>query len=258
MCVTFDRFAHYYDSDYRDYDDDIDMILSLARECNGPVLEMGCGTGRIMQHLVEAGHRVVGVDISPDLIAIAQEKLSKIPASEPYVLALGDFTDIELHEHEFTFAFCTSNTLMHVDKPEGQLKAIQNAYDHLAPGGLLLIDLFNPDVNRMLAVNALMELADEWEDEEQNSHVMKWSVRTFDFGEQLQDTLFIYEEVDANGAVHKTVCPFVLRFLWRNEAELMLRHTGFTVEGVWGDFDGSPYDSNSERLILLGVKPLAA
>jgi len=45
-----------------------------------------------------------------------------------------------------------------------------------------------------------------------------------------------------------------LRFLWRNEAELMLQAAGFTVEAVWGDFEGSPYGNGSEHLILLATK----
>ncbi|MCB0022307.1 MAG: hypothetical protein KDD91_04670, partial [Caldilinea sp.] len=56
----------------------------------------------------------------------------------------------------------------------------------------------------------------------------------------------------------RTNCPFTLRFLWRSEAELMLRLAGFVVEDVWGDFDGSPYSSESEHLILLAQKPLSA
>jgi hypothetical protein len=47
-----------------------------------------------------------------------------------------------------------------------------------------------------------------------------------------------------------------LRFLWRNEAELMLRLAGLQVEAVWGDFEGTPYDNQSEHLILLATKPM--
>ena len=72
--------------------------------------------------------------------------------------------------------------------------------------------------------------------------------------EQLQDTLFIYEEILPDGQVRRTACPFTLRFLWRSEAELMLQMAGFTVEAVWGDFEANPYDSASEHLILLATK----
>ncbi len=79
-------------------------------------------------------------------------------------------------------------------------------------------------------------------------------MRTVDFAEQLQDTLFIYEESGADGLVRRTLCPFTLRYLWRNEAELMLQACGFSVDTVWGDFYGEPYAGESEHLVLLAKK----
>ena len=52
-------------------------------------------------------------------------------------------------------------------------------------------------------------------------------------------------------ASQRTLCPFTLRFLWRNEGELMLRACGFAVEEVWGDCEGGEYDSGSEHLIFV-------
>ena len=54
--------------------------------------------------------------------------------------------------------------------------------------------------------------------------------------------------------MRRTLCPFTLRFLWRNEAELMLQACGFSVDTVWGDFDGEPYAGESEHLVLLAKK----
>ncbi len=52
--LLFDRFAAFYDGDYRDYDDDIDALLELAAECGDPILELGCGTGRVMLPLAQS------------------------------------------------------------------------------------------------------------------------------------------------------------------------------------------------------------
>ena len=87
------------------------------------------------------------------------------------------------------------------------------------------------------------------------AQVIKWSVRTVDWAEQIQETLFIYEEILPDGTTHRTACPFTIRFLWRGEAELLLQSAGFTVEEVWGDFDGTPYHATSDHLILLANKP---
>lgn len=255
LVAALDRFARFYDGDYRDYAEDIGLILDMAEECGDPVLELGCGTGRVMLALAEAGHAVTGVDLSPALLAVARSKAGARKLRGKLTFVEGDLRTFDLPHKAFHLAVCTSNTFMHLTTVEDQLAALHNAYRHLDHDGLLLLDLFNPDVARMLAVNGVMELADEWADPQSGAQILKWSVRTVDFGEQLQDTLFIYEEIAADGSVRRSPCPFRLRFLWRSEAELMLRSAGFEVGGVWGDFDGNPYEADSDHLILLARKP---
>ncbi len=250
----FDRFAQFYDADYRNYVDDIETIGLLAEETGDPILELGCGTGRVLAPLAAAGHTVTGVDVSPALLALARAKLADAGVSAKVQLVEADLRTLALAQRDFRFAFCTSNTLMHFTTPEEQLTVLRQAYAHLAPQGLLLIDLFNPDVIRLTTVNGLQELADEWHDAVSGVHVLKWCVRTVDWAEQLQDTLFIYEEAYPDGHGRRHICPFTLRFLWRNEAELMLTAAGFMVEAVWGDFDGGDYSANSDHLILLARK----
>jgi ubiquinone/menaquinone biosynthesis C-methylase UbiE len=252
--TSFDRFARFYDDDYRAYNDDLAAIADLAAEQGDPILELGCGTGRVLAPLAAAGHTIAGVDISPALLDIARKKLEHTSNAANVTLVQDDLRSFDLLYKAYTFAFCTSNTLMHLTTQADQLDALRNAYRHLQPGGLLLIDLFNPDMARLLAVNGLTELADQWVDPATGAQVYKWSVRTVDVAEQLQDTLFIYEEILPGGEVRRTPCPFVLRFLWRSEAELMLQTAGFFVEEVWGDFDRQAYDGGSDHLILIARK----
>ena len=257
--ALFDRFAHFYDADYRHYQDDIDLILDLADQADGPILELGCGTGRVLLPLLEAGHTVAGIDISPALLEIARKKTrnTRDPLGRESRITnhQADLRTFDLPTKDFAFAFCTSNTLMHLTTQADQLAVLRNVYRHLRPGALLLIDLFSPDVARLHAVNGIMELADQWDDPATGAQVIKWSVRTVDWAEQIQETLFIYEEILPDGTTRRTVCPFTIRFLWRGEAELLLQSAGFTVEDVWGDFDGTLYNTTSDHLILLVSKP---
>jgi SAM-dependent methyltransferase len=231
------------------------MILDLAEEQAGRVLELGVGTGRVLLPLVDAGHEVTGVDLSPALLAVAQKKLHAMGYEGRARLIEGDLLRVSLPAAAFAFAVCTSNTLMHLAESSAQQALLERCFGWLAPGGLLLIDLFSPDLPRLIEVNGLMELADRWEDETTGATVLKWSVRQVDIAAQVQETTFVYEELLADGSSRRTVCPFPLRWLWRSEAELMLRLAGFSMEGVWGDFDGAPYDGLSEHLILLARKP---
>jgi SAM-dependent methyltransferase len=252
--TIFDRFARFYDGDYRDYDDDIEAVAMLAAEWGDPLLELGCGTGRVLLPLAAAGHTITGVDISPALLARAAEKFARQGRASAQLVE-ADLRTFDLPRKDFAFAFCVSNTLMHLPTADDQIAALGNAARHLRPGGRLLLDLFNPDLPRLLAVDGLMELADRWQDEAIGAEVLKWSVRRLDLAAQLQETIFIYEELFADGRTQRTTCPFALRFLWRSEAELMLRLVGLVVEEAWGDFEGAPYADGCDHLILIAGKP---
>ena len=252
--AMFDRFAPFYDADYRAYDDDIDAIAMLAVESGDPLLELGCGTGRVLASLAASGHTITGVDISPALLDLARQKLIQANLSQTTHLVEADLRTLALDRQDYTFAFCTSNTLMHLTTPDEQLAVLRRAHAHLRPGGRFLLDLFNPDVERLVAVDGVMELADRWEEAATGACVLKWSVRRIDWAEQLQETTFIYERTWPDGRSERSICPFTLRFLWRHEAELMLVAAGFMVTEVWGDFDGEPYQHGSPQLILLAEK----
>ncbi len=251
----FDGFARFYDDDYRAYDDDLGLILEMAEEAGGPVVELGCGTGRVLLPLADAGVIVTGVDISPALLEVARAKLAVAGLSARVTLVEADLRHPGLPTGAFDLAICTSNTLMHLTDPAEQEAALAAACKLLRPGGRLMLDLFNPDLARLLEVNGLMELADRWVDETAGVEVIKWSVRSIDIAEQMQETLFIYEETLPGGETRRTSCPFTLRYLWRNEGELMLRAAGFVVEEVWGEFDGTPYDAMSDHLIYIARRP---
>jgi SAM-dependent methyltransferase len=252
--AQFDAFARYYDADYREYMDDVDLILTLAAETGDPILELGCGTGRLLAPLVVQGHTVTGIDISSALLAVAREKLAQLDYASKVQLVQADMRSYDLPRQDFGFAFCTSNTLMHLTRAEHQLQALRNTYRHLRRGATLLLDFFNPDVFRLAQIDGMQEFADRWVDETTGAQVIKWVVRTVDWAQQLQETVFIYEETLPDGGSRRTTCPFTLRFLWRHEAELMLQAAGFAVEHVWGDFEGDEYDAASDHLILLARK----
>lgn len=257
---AFDRFARFYDADYREYDEDIDTIVEFAVAANGPILELGCGTGRLLLPLAHAGCRVTGIDSSAALLEIARHKLARHRLQQRVTLVEADMRSFDVKTSVadadgYAFAFCTSNTFMHLTTQAEQQSALRRTWQHLAPNGQLLLALFNPDVRRLVEVAGVQELADRWFDEDTGVEVIKWSVRTVDWAHQIQETLFIYEEIFADGRVQRTSCPFTLRFLWRGEAELMLSQAGFILDDVWGSFEGDPYDTGSEQLILVARKP---
>lgn len=246
--------VRFYDDDYRDQEADLALMMDLAQEYGGPVLELGCGTGRALLPLAVSAIPCTGVDSSPALLAAARVKLSQTGLADRVTLAQADMRHLDLPDPDFGLAVCLSNTLMHLPTQADQMDALGRAYHHLRPGGALLLDLFSPDVSRLIQVDGLQELADTWTDGATGATVYKWVVRRTSLAHQIQETLFIYEEIFPDGRVQRTPCAFDLRFLWAAEGALMLHTAGFHVEEIWGDHDFTPYDDSADRLIFLALK----
>ena len=120
----FDRFARFYDDDYRAYDDDLGLILEMAEDAGGPVVELGCGTGRVLLPLADAGVATTGVDISPALLDVARAKVDAAGLASRVTLVEADLRHPGLPESAFALAICTSNTLMHLTDPSDQAAAL--------------------------------------------------------------------------------------------------------------------------------------
>ena len=68
------RIARFFDAEYADYMEDLPALQAYAQRTDGPLLELGCGTGRLLIPLARAGYAVTGVDLSPEMLAIPREK----------------------------------------------------------------------------------------------------------------------------------------------------------------------------------------
>jgi SAM-dependent methyltransferase len=245
--------ARYFDGDTSAFLDDLPVIQAYARSTRGPLLELGCGTGRLLVPLARAGYRVTGVDLSLDMLGLAQAKVASAGLAERVTLLQGDFGRVALPE-TYRFAFIVMNTFLHLLSRAEQLQALRHWHGHLAPSGLLLIDVFAPDVSELAGLQGQVEFDKSWVDPASGATVMKQFIRTVDQAEQLVHAVMIYDEIAPDGQLRRTAVPFDLRYVWRFEAELLLEQAGFIVEDVFGDWDLTPFDSASERLIIVAHK----
>lgn len=246
----FDRFARFYDLDYDAFQEDVAMYLGFAERTGGPLLELGCGTGRLLLPLADAGYEVTGVDMSEQMLAIARAKLDAGDLSDQATLLLADMREVRL-EQRYRLAFIAINSFMHLTTMEDQLAALRTWRDALLPGGLLVIDVFNPNPQQLLEADGRVEMQGRWFDPDTGATVMKHFTRTLDDALQLQHVLFIYDEVLPDGTVRRTLAPFQARYLYRFEGELLLDKAGFTPEQVYGSYDLDPFTSESERMIFV-------
>ncbi len=215
------------------------------------MLELGCGSGRLAIPLAQAGYQVTGVDFSPAMLQLARAKAGAGKAGANLTLLEGDFSTLDLGG-PYRLAIAAMNTFLHLLTQEEQLRALRHWRNHLAPGGLLLLDVLAPDIDELARLSGQAEYDKSWNDPDTGATIAKWVVRTVEPAEQILHVIMLYDELLADGKlISRTMVPFDLRYLWHAEAGLLLRLAGFTLEEVFGDWSLEPFDSGSERMILL-------
>ncbi len=246
----FARVVRFYNLDEGRFTEDLGLYLGLAERWGGPILELGCGTGRVLAALAAAGHQVVGLDQSEAMLAAARERLARQGLLSRVCLVPGDMRRFALEER-FAWAFCAMNSLMHLTSLEDQLAALEMAHRHLRPRGYLVLDLTNPDPGWLLESGERIVRAGVLEDPETGTVVVRQVLQRADPLRQTLDLIYIYDEVDSAGAVRRVLLPLRLRYLFPVEARLLLERAGFTVEAMYGSYEMDPFDATGDRMIFL-------
>lgn len=248
----FDAFARYYDADYGAVEDDIAFYRELARRSGGPILEPMCGSGRLLAPLARAGYRLTGVDVSPALLARARARLA-----EGGLLGQVELLEADIRQDApagpFALAIVALNSFMHLATVGDQLAALGRIHAALRPDGLLALDLFNPDLRALAGYSGelVFEKALELDD---GTRAHKFVTQQADTGAQMLYIQFIYDELDDQGSVRRSVLPFTLRWLYRYELEHLLARAGFALEAVYGSYELDEYSAAGELMLAIARK----
>ena len=252
--MTLDLIAQYYDLIFGGYDEDLPMWQKLAEEAGGPLLEIGCGTGRLLLPLAQTGYTITGLDLSAVALDAARAKIEAAGLTGQVTLYQADMCQFDLPTKNFALALIPLNTFMHCLTVEDQLASLQAIYRHLRPGGRLVIDLFYPEPGLLAEADGRLYFEDETVDE-LTGHTIQWYWRhEIDLAQQLRHLIYILDEIDEQGVVRRVQLPFSLRFVYRYEMELLLRARGYTLETIYGSYHLEPFSSNSSKMIVVARK----
>ncbi len=241
---------------YRDRKD-VAFYVVLCRAAQGEVLELGCGTGRLLIPAVEAGCTITGLDQSGFMLDRCRSKLGVLPVEvqKRVTLVEADMTNFSLGR---TFALVTVpfRPLQHLVSIEEQLGLLACAHRHLAPGGKLALDVFHPHLTTLAAPLNLEEVEDTADVALADGRRLR---RTFRVtakhrAEQRNDIELIYYLQDPSGATTRIVQAFPMRYYFRFELEHLLARSGFEITGLFGDFDRSPFTDSSPEMIVIAVR----
>ncbi|MBN1136856.1 MAG: class I SAM-dependent methyltransferase [Anaerolineae bacterium] len=243
-------YAQFYDLDHGDVDADLVMIEQLAALCGSPILELACGTGRALLPLARQGYQVTGVDISPEMLTIAQRKVDTEGLADRVTLIEQDMRRLTL-DGCFNLAFIALNSFMHLLTPDDQVESLVHIRHHLNPGGRLLLDLFNPDLGRLLDFRGQVSMDKVMVDPETGHRLIKLRSEKVDLSQQTVYVTYMLDDVDEQGVVRRTLVPFSIRYLFRSELEHLLHRAGFAVEAIYGSYDLDDFCGDSDKMITV-------
>jgi SAM-dependent methyltransferase len=242
--------ARYYDAENVDKTEDVPFYLQLAEETGGPILDIGCGTGREMFPLAAAGYTVHGIDYEAAMLERAEVRRDELHMGDKLVFHHADVLKIDLKQ-KFPLVIVPFNGLMHFHEQETQLELLKRLRAWTADDGLLAIDLPNAgDVFGTQDTDSLV-LDRTFLEPETGHLVMQQSLSTLDRTLQRLHVSWIYDEITADGTVKRTLAPLVLHYYFYNELKLLLERAGFEVDAVYGDMDYGPFEDGCERMVVL-------
>jgi ubiquinone/menaquinone biosynthesis C-methylase UbiE len=252
--AVFDRVARFYDYETVEFKDDVPFYCEYARECGGEVLELACGTGRVLIPIAEQGTPITGLDASARMLAIAEKKKSALPKERGTHVKLvhGNMKMFDLKQ-TFSLIIVAFRSFQCLLNKEDQNACLTSIHRHLDQGGLLLLDLFAPR-HDMLAQRTRSLYLGTFHSPEDDVHVIRRAEDTYDLAAQTLHEDRFYEWTDKKGNFHRELWSFDLSYLFRFEAELLLQQQGFTVEHVFGDFKKNAYDYFSGEQIFVARK----
>ena len=242
-------YADLYHADFYDHVElyqhrpDIDFYTALATEHGGPVLELGCGTGRVLLPTARAGVEIAGLDLSASMLAVCRSKLAQEPPEVQSRVRLhhADMRSFDLGRR-FGLVTIPFRPFQHLVTVEEQMACLACAHRHLEPGGVLALDVFNPSLRRLVDPKYLQESDDDqpFAMADGRSVVRRDRNASVDMVNQVIHVEFINYVTHPDGRQERLIDPFPLRYFFRYEMEHLLVRAGFEVEAVYGDFDQSP------------------
>jgi SAM-dependent methyltransferase len=228
--------------------EDLPFWLELTSQCDEPVLELGCGTGRVLIPLAQAGHQMVGIDHD---LAMLRYLRTSLPTHARYDLFLiaADITNFWLNLR-FGLVILPCNTLSTLSQAERQA-CLVSIRRHLQPGGTFAVSVPNPQVLERLTAQSTPELEDEFFHTLTGNPVQVSS--SWQRTRQAFNVTWNYDQLFPDGKVERVTMKASHHRVSTQGYLDEIHSAGLRVDHLYGDFDLSPYTSESPNLIILAT-----
>jgi SAM-dependent methyltransferase len=227
---------------------DVAFYVEEAKATRGAVLEVGCGTGRILLPIARAGAAITGIDESKHMLERCRAKLAAEPAGvrARVKLAQNDMRDFEVDE-TFGLIIAPFRVVQHLTTVDDQLRFLQTVAHHIAPGGRLVFDVFNPRFDILVAANGV-EREDTPEQRLPDGRTLRRTYRIVRVRwiDQVSEAELVYY-VDGT----RYVQAFEMRWYLAAELRNLLARAGFRVREFYGDFARGPLVDGCPEFVVV-------
>jgi len=225
---------------------DVEFYVKQAGRTGGPVLDLGCGTGRIAMPLARAGLQVVGLDRSLHMLRVAR---SKVTDDDDVTFVRGNMARFNLGRR-FRFMLIAYRAFQHLLTPAEQRSCLQRVHRHLIAGGRFVVHLFDPRLEFCYPGSPTLSTRPPGRDAKSGRTVDVAVVdRQLDPLTQTFSERWVWTvKDDAGHVIEEVPDTLVLRWTYRYEMAYLFELTGFRVRACYSDFFGSPPRYGAEQV----------
>ena len=229
-----------YDALHSDIGTDENVIKYYAKKCNGPVLEIACGTGRLSKYIIDLGLPYTGIDNSKPFLNVSLEKFGKNGT-----FLYNDMQDFKLAE-KFDFIFIGFNSFLHNLTDKDALNCLKCVRNHLNSDGLFLLSIFLPDPEFLYRDEYLHEARTIFNYKGRQCRVLEKN--SYDNETQINSLTW---QLEIDGKLSDETYSFKQRMFYPHKMHLLFQESGFSVQEKFGDWDMNPMDEESPLQIYI-------
>ena len=251
--MRYDDLADIYDAENEHHamlQEDVPFFLGQLPEHKQTILELASGTGRAAIPIAQAGHYVAAIDFDERMVDIAKRKAAFVGLDESQLMQrVGDALKLKLGRR-FDWVCIFFNTFLAFSTLEKQDACLKTVVRHLTRDGRFFMDIMNPNTVLMAQEKSRDLDPQLFFAPTLGTSVLKTIDVDRDPSKQLENVTFRYRWHDANGRPRRKIMKFQMTFIFPRELQLLLERHGLEIEELWGNYDGSPLNADSPRMIV--------
>lgn len=241
-------FARLFQAQYASYTDDFPFWLSQAKRFGSPILELGCGPGRLLAPLLKAGHQVTGVDQDLEMLRRARRSLPPELQGDLSLL-MADFRSF-IFPSQYRLAMMACNTLAGIP-PRDVLASFERIHHALLPGGALAIELPNPNPATWdLDPDDTETPIDAFIDPDSGNPIQLYCEQKYDPKRSCVWVAWRYDELQGDGSVQAHHIQTAFHLWTQIDLRRTLEQAGFPTLDFYGDYSMPPFQSDSPKMLV--------